>query len=198
MLLVVRPVLGRLLRRVEHTDSRFAIVLVAALASAAATEWIGIHALFGSFFLGALVARDVSGARLFAERIEPLTLAVFLPLFFAFTGLRTNVFLLTSPWLMAEAALVLAVAIFGKAAGPIVIGRRLGFEKRESLALAALLNTRGLVELVVLNIGLERGLLPPPLFAMLMLMALATTAMTSPLLRRLGYATDIKPEFARS
>jgi K+:H+ antiporter len=198
MLLVVRPALGRLLRRVEHTDSRFAIVLVAALASAAATEWIGIHALFGSFFLGALVARDVSGARLFAERIEPLTLAVFLPLFFAFTGLRTNVFLLTSPWLMAEAALVLAVAIFGKAAGPIVIGRRLGFEKRESLALAALLNTRGLVELVVLNIGLERGLLPPPLFAMLMLMALATTAMTSPLLRRLGYATDIKPEFARS
>jgi Kef-type K+ transport system membrane component KefB len=198
MLLVVRPVLGRLLRRVEHTDSRFAIVLVAALASAAATEWIGIHALFGSFFLGALVARDVSGTKLFAERIEPLTLAVFLPIFFAFTGLRTNVFLLTSPWLMIEAALVLAVAIFAKAAGPIVVGPRLGFEKRESLALAALLNTRGLVELVVLNIGLERGLLPPALFAMLMLMALATTAMTSPLLRWLGYATGVKPEFARS
>ena len=189
MLLVVRPALGRLLQRVEDRDARFAIVLVAALASAAATEWIGIHALFGSFFLGALVAREVSGTAVFAERIEPLTVAVFLPLFFAFTGLRTNLFLLTSPWLMAEAVLILAVAIFGKAASPILLGPRLGFEKRESVALAALLNTRGLVELVVLNVGLERGLLPPPLFAMLMVMALATTAMTSPLLRRLGYDT---------
>jgi Kef-type K+ transport system membrane component KefB len=198
MLAVVRPALAALVRRLEHDDARFAVVLIAALASAAATDAIGIHPLFGSFFLGALVAREVGGAKMFAERIEPLTLAVFLPLFFAFTGLRTNLFLLTSPWLIAEAAIVLAVAIVGKAAGPIVIGPRLGFERRESLALAALLNTRGLVELVVLNIGLERGLLPPPLFAMLMLMALATTAMTSPLLRRLGYATAVKPELAHS
>ena len=117
---------------------------------------------------------------------------MFLPLFFAFTGLRTNLFLITSPWLIAEAVLVLLVAIAGKAAGPLIIGPRLGFDRRESLALAALLNTRGLVELVVLNIGLERGLLPPPLFAMLMMMALVTTAMTSPLLRRLGYPSDTR------
>ncbi len=112
------------------------------------------------------------GTQLFTSRIEPLALVLFLPLFFAFTGLRTNLFLITSPWLIAEAVLVLLVAIAGKAAGPLIIGPRLGFDRRESLALAALLNTRGLVELVVLNIGLERGLLPPALFAMLMMMAL--------------------------
>ena len=133
----------------------------------------------------------------YAERIEPLTLTIFLPLFFAFTGLRTNVFLLTSPWLIAETVIILAAAILGKAAGPLIIGPRLGFSTREALALAALLNTRGLVELVVLNIGLESGLLPLPLFAMLMLMALGTTAMTSPLLRWLGYPTD-QPAVVRS
>ena len=196
MLVVVRPVLGRVLRRMAENDTRFAVVLIAALASAAATEWIGIHPLFGSFFLGALIAREAGDSSFLAERIEPLTLAVFLPLFFAFTGLRTNLFLITSPWLIAEAALILAVAIFGKAAGPMVIGPRLGFERRESLALAALLNTRGLVELVVLNIGLERGILPPALFTMLMAMALITTAMTSPILRRLGYAAGENAETA--
>jgi Kef-type K+ transport system membrane component KefB len=198
MLTVVRPLLRRLLQRVDHDDTRFTVVLVAALASAAATEWIGIHPLFGSFFLGALVARDIGRAELFTTRIEPLALAVFLPLFFAFTGLRTNVFLLTSPSLIAEAVIILAVAILGKAAGPLLLGPRLGFERREALALAALLNTRGLVELVVLNIGLERGLLPPTLFAMLMMMALITTAMTSPLLRRLGYPTGVHNEVVRS
>jgi Kef-type K+ transport system membrane component KefB len=198
MLFVVRPVLHRVLPRLRQDDTRFAVVLLAALASAAATEAIGIHALFGSFFLGALVARELEGAGLFTSRIEPLALAVFLPLFFAFTGLRTNVFLLTSPLLAAEAALILVVAIVGKAAGPMIIGPRLGFERREALALAALMNTRGLVELVVLNIGLERGLLPPTLFAMLMLMALITTAMTSPLLRWLGYSTSVPSDVARS
>jgi Kef-type K+ transport system membrane component KefB len=187
MLMAVRPMLRWLLLRVSQSEGRLTVVLMAALASAAATEWIGIHPLFGSFFLGALMARDVGDTAFYAERIEPLTLAIFLPLFFAFTGLRTNVFLLTSPWLIAETVIILAVAILGKAAGPMIVGPRLGFAKREALALAALLNTRGLVELVVLNIGLETGLLPPPLFAMLMLMALVTTAMTSPLLRRLGY-----------
>jgi Kef-type K+ transport system membrane component KefB len=196
MLFAVRPLLARALRRTAQDDARFGVVLIAALASAAATEWIGIHPLFGSFFLGALIAGETGDARFLAERVEPLTVAIFLPLFFAFTGLRTNLFLITSPWLVAEAALILAVAIFGKAAGPMIIGPRLGFGRRESLALAALLNTRGLVELVVLNIGLERGLLPPPLFAMLMTMALITTAMTSPILRRLGYPAGVRAQFA--
>jgi len=191
MLIVVRPVMRRVLLRLATDDGRFTAILIAALASAAATDWIGIHPLFGSFFLGALVGREAGDTKFLVQRIEPLTVAVFLPLFFAFTGLRTNLFLITSPWLLAESAVVLAVAIAGKAAGPMIVGPRLGFERRETLALAALLNTRGLVELVVLNIGLERGLLPPPLFAMLMTMALVTTAMTSPLLRRLGYPTSV-------
>ena len=192
MLIVVRPVMRRVLLRLATDDGRFTAILIAALASAAATDWIGIHPLFGSFFLGALVGREAGDTKFLVQRIEPLTVAVFLPLFFAFTGLRTNLFLITSPWLLAESAVVLAVAIAGKAAGPMIVGPRLGFERRETLALAALLNTRGLVELVVLNIGLERGLLPPPLFAMLMTMALVTTAMTSPLLRRLGYPTSVR------
>ena len=187
MLTLVRPLLRWLLRRVDHHDGRLTVMLIAALASAAATEWLGIHPLFGSFFLGALMSHDVGDKAVYTERIEPLTLVLFLPLFFAFTGLRTNVYLLTSPWLAAETLMILAIAVLGKAAGPLLVGARLGFSKRESTALGVLLNTRGLVELVVLNIGLESGILPPPLFAMLMLMALFTTAMTSPLLRRLGY-----------
>ena len=99
MLIAMRPMLRWLLRRVSQGDGRLTVVLIAALGSAAATEWLGIHALFGAFFLGALVARDVGDKAFYADRIEPLTLTIFLPLFFAFTGLRTNVFLLTSPWL---------------------------------------------------------------------------------------------------
>jgi len=191
MLVIVRPALRRVLRRIRHGDGRLTVVLMAALASAAATEWLGIHPLFGSFFLGALIASDVGDKAFYVERIEPLTMTLFLPLFFAFTGLRTNVYLLTSPWLVVETAIILAAAIFGKAAGPMIVGPRMGFARRDAMALAALLNTRGLVELVVLNIGLESGLLPPPLFAMLMLMALITTAMTSPLLRLLGYPSAV-------
>jgi Kef-type K+ transport system membrane component KefB len=190
MLMAVRPMLRSLLRRIGQSDGRLTVMLIAALGSAAATEWLGIHPLFGAFFLGAVMAQDAGDVKFYAHRIEPLTLTIFLPLFFAFTGLRTNVFLLTSPWLVAETVIILAVAIIGKAAGPMIIGPRLGFSRQEAMALAALLNTRGLVELVVLNIGLETGLLPPAVFAMLMLMALVTTAMTSPLLRRLGYPSD--------
>jgi Kef-type K+ transport system membrane component KefB len=193
MIAVVRPALRWLLARAAGADARFAAVLVAALASAAATEWIGIHPLFGSFFLGALMAREIGDTTSYTERIEPLTLALFLPLFFAFTGLRTNVYLLTSPSLLAQTGVILAVAVLGKAAGPLLTGRRLGFSGRESVALAALMNTRGLVELVVLNVGLDSGILPPTLFAMLMLMALLTTSMTSPLLRRLGYPNGGRP-----
>lgn len=189
MVLAVRPALRWQLRRMRDGDGPLAMLLAAALASAAATEWLGIHALFGSFFLGALMSRDMterSDQRMRVERIEPVVVTLLLPLFFAFTGLRTNVFLLGSPALLAQTAAVLAIAVLGKAAGPILAVGRF-FSRRETMALAALLNTRGLVELVVLNIGLEIGLLPPRLFSMLTLMALITTAMTSPALTLLGY-----------
>lgn len=189
MLLAVRPALRWQLRRMRAGDGQLAMLLAAALASAAATEWLGIHALFGSFFLGALMAHDMteqSDLRMRVEHIEPTVVTLLLPLFFAFTGLRTNIYLLASPALLAQTAVVLAIAVLGKAAGPVLTVGRL-FSRRETTALAALLNTRGLVELVVLNIGLEIGLLPPQLFAMLMLMALITTAMTSPVLTLIGY-----------
>ena len=184
---LVRPGLRVLLRGVGHGDARLTVMLASALASAAAAEWLGIHPLFGAFFLGAVASDEIENEAYYTARIEPLTVALFLPLFFASTGLRTDVSLLMSPSLAAETALILTVAVFAKAAGPFLIGRRLGFSSREAMALAALLNTRGLVELVVLNVGLDSGILPRPLFTMLTLMALMTTAMTSPLLRRLGY-----------
>lgn len=190
MLTVVRPLLRRLLAR-TGTDEGMAMVLVAALGSAAATEAVGIHPLFGSFFLGALMSRDIRNQAAYAERVEPLTTTLLLPLFFAFTGLRTDIFLLTSPGLVLEALLVLAIAVVGKALWPLVAARRLGFSRQEAAGLAALLNTRGLVELVVLNIGLEIGLLPPPLFTMLVMMALVTTTITSPILTRLGYVSVV-------
>ena len=184
---LVRPGLRVLLLAIGHGEGRLTVMLVGALASAAAAEWLGIHPLFGAFFLGAVASDAIEDKAYYSARIEPLTVALFLPLFFAATGLRTDVSLLMSPSLAAETALILTVAVLGKAAAPLLIGRRLGFSSREAIALAALLNTRGLVELVVLNIGLDSGILPRPLFTMLTLMALTTTAMTSPLLRRLGY-----------
>jgi Kef-type K+ transport system membrane component KefB len=187
MITVVAPSLRWGVRCLRLRDARFALILIAALASAAATEWIGIHPLFGSFFLGALLSGDEQLTTDLAERIESLTVTLLLPLFFAFTGLRTNVNLLPSFGLMVETGLIVLAAIIGKVAAPVVIGRANGFSWREALALGALMNTRGLVELVVLNIGVDLGLLPPVLFTMLVLMAFITTTMTSPLLTYLGF-----------
>ena len=164
-----------------------AVLLIAAIASAAATERLGVHPLFGAFFLGALAPRDQEVERLLTVRIEPLVAMLLLPLFFAFTGLRTNVHLLMSPWLVLETLAILAIAVVGKAASPLLASQVLALSRREAIALGVLMNTRGLVELVVLNIGVDIGLLPPMLFTMLTLMALVTTAMTSPLLRYMGF-----------
>ena len=180
----VRPLLRWYIQR--HRGDAMTVVVIVALASAATTEWLGLHPLFGSFFLGALISRDVQAVPQLRS-IEPLTTLMFVPIFFAFTGLRTNVYLIETPGLMLQAVLVLLLAMVGKGIGPWLVSRWLRLAGRETMALGALMNTRGLVELVVLNIGLEVGLLPPPLFAMLTLMALATTAMTSPLLHALGY-----------
>lgn len=187
MIGVVGPLLRWRLRRPQHRDARFVLVLIAGLASAAATEWIGIHPVFGAFFLGALISGDDRIAAQLAEGIEPVTVTLLLPLFFAFTGLRTNVNLLPGAGLLLEAGLIVLLAVVGKAVGPVFIARTSGFSWREALALGALMNTRGLVEFVVLNIGADIGLLPPVLFTMLALMAFVTTAMTSPLLTYLGF-----------
>jgi len=127
--------------------------------------------------------REAHVERLFEERIEPLTMALLLPLFFAFSGLRTNVQLLNNPANWRDAALILAVAIAGKAGASAIAARAMGSSWRDAGTLGFLLNTRGLVELVVLNIGLDLGILSPTVFSMLVVMALVTTGMTSPALR---------------
>jgi K+:H+ antiporter len=189
MLVVVRPLIGRVMQR---RDDRFgasvedlAPIVLLVLASAVATEWLGIHALFGAFFAGLIVPRHPRFEQIFEERVEPLTVTLLLPLFFAFTGLRTNVQFIDSPALLRDAALILGAAVAGKAGASMIAARAMGSDWREAGTLGILLNTRGLIELVVLNIGLDLGILSPVSFSMLVLMAFVTTFMTSPIVRRL-------------
>jgi Kef-type K+ transport system membrane component KefB len=152
------------------------------LASALFTEAIGIHALFGAFLAGVSMPSRGRLRALLRERLETFCSVFLLPLFFAFTGLRTQVGLLGDwqGWLVCAG--VVAVAVAGKLGGSTLAARWTGMDWRESFSLGALMNTRGLIELVVLNLGYDLGILPPRIFAMLVLMALATTLMTGPLL----------------
>jgi Kef-type K+ transport system membrane component KefB len=176
---VVRPILHRL---PESDELSSALALLLLLASAGATEWIGVHALFGAFFAGALFPKHNHQVQRFAQSFEPLVTGLLLPVFFAFTGLRTRIGLINEPQLWLWAGLILAVAIGGKVGGALLGARWMGLHGRESLTLGILLNTRGLVELVILNVGLELGILSDTLFAIMVLMAVVTTLMTSPLL----------------
>ncbi|MBW4670796.1 MAG: cation:proton antiporter [Cyanomargarita calcarea GSE-NOS-MK-12-04C] len=159
-----------------------ALIYMAVVASALITELIGIHLIFGAFLLGAIMPKNAGLVRELAEKTEDFVLIVLLPIFFAFSGLRTQIGLLNRPELWGLCALVLLVAIAGKYFGTYVAARIGGIKKREASALGWLMNTRGLTELIVLNIGLELGVISPLLFTMLVIMALVTTFMTSPLL----------------
>ena len=171
MLFVVRPLLKK---------PALVTALVLALASAWCTEELGIHALFGAFLAGAIMPRDEK----LAEQLQGISI-IFLPLFFAVTGLRTNVGLLQSPALWLCFALFLAVAIIGKLGGATLSAVTVGFSWRDATAIGVLMNTRGLMEMVVVNIGRDIGVISQSLFTMAVLMALVTTAMTTPLLDRL-------------
>jgi Kef-type K+ transport system membrane component KefB len=160
-----------------------ALVFVVMVASALATNLVGVHLLFGAFFAGLTMPRSAGLEGVFRRRIEPVIVTMFLPIFFAFTGLRTSVWLVDSRSLWADAALILLVAIAGKAGAAAIAARIVGLTWRDATALGILLNTRGLVELVVLNIGLDLGILSSVMFSLLVLMALITTGLTSPLLR---------------
>jgi Kef-type K+ transport system membrane component KefB/nucleotide-binding universal stress UspA family protein len=159
-----------------------AIIYMAVVASALITETIGIHFIFGAFLIGAVMPKNAGLTRELAEKTEDFVLVFLLPLFFAYSGLKTEVGLLNSPdkWLLCLA--VIGVAILGKYVGTYFAARVSGIGKRESAALGWLMNTRGLTELIVLNIGLELKVISPLLFTMLVIMALVTTFMTSPLL----------------
>lgn len=176
---------ARLDRANRVGEQSLALVLVAVLLSAVATEFIGIHAIFGAFLIGAIIPRDSSIATHVADRIEDIVRVMFLPAFFAFTGLRTEIGLVQSAddWLLC--GVIVVVATVGKFGGTLLASRIVGLDWRNSAALGILMNTRGLVELIVLNIGLDLGVITPRLFTMLVIMALVTTLMTSPILSTL-------------
>jgi Kef-type K+ transport system membrane component KefB len=169
----------------ELTQGTFVIVSVALLVAAAAAEWIGIHALFGAFMLGALVPHDSALARDLLGRLEDVVVVLLLPAFFAFTGMRTELGLVNSGEALLACGLIIAVASLGKFGGSALAAVATGLGWRPAMALGVLMNTRGLMELIVLNIGLDLGILSPTLFTMLVIMALATTLATGPLLDRL-------------
>jgi Kef-type K+ transport system membrane component KefB/nucleotide-binding universal stress UspA family protein len=186
MLLVLRPVLHRI-EAYYHTRGRMtqdilAMILLLLLASAWATEWLGVHALFGAFILGAVLPKEPGFVHDLNEKLEDVTVVLLLPLFFAYTGLRTQIGLLDTPALWLDGALVVLVAVVGKFGGAALAGRWMGLRWREAGALGAMMNTRGLMELVILTIGLDLGIISPTLFVMMVIMALVTTFMTTPLL----------------
>jgi Kef-type K+ transport system membrane component KefB len=162
-------------------------LLSGALFSAAVTEWMGVHLIFGAFLWGLAMPRYEPLRRRLELRLETVVLQLMLPLFFAMSGLNTRLGSLNSPRLWAAMGLVLLVAVAGKYLGTWATARLSGVESREAQALGWLVNTRGLTELVVLNVGLSLGVISVELFSIGVLMAIITTLMTGPLLGRLGY-----------
>jgi Kef-type K+ transport system membrane component KefB len=185
MLFVVRKLLARIpsLKQSALSGGALGMILLFAFASACMTEWLGVHALFGAFFAGVVLPKTERLAHGIVIKLETVTTVLLLPLFFAFTGLRMNVRLLGSDrllWLVC--AVIILVAIAGKMLGSALPARATGLTWREAFSVGALVNTRGLVELVILNVGLELGLISPVLFSMMVLMTLTTTFMAGPLL----------------
>jgi Kef-type K+ transport system membrane component KefB len=186
MLFVVRPRVARIIKDESPDQPRstgfLAAIFLFVVVSALITEAIGIHALFGAFLAGVCMPQDSGLRKFLRERLESFSSVLLLPLFFAFTGLRTQVGLLNDRWSWLICLGIIAVAIAGKLVGSMLAARWTGMSWADSFGLGALMNTRGLVELIVLNLGYDLGVLSPKIFAMLVLMALITTFMTGPLL----------------
>ncbi|MFN8422280.1 MAG: cation:proton antiporter [Anaerolineae bacterium] len=190
--LVARPILRRWAARADADfeagappRGAVAALLAAVLVAAATTEAIGLHALFGAFLIGAVIPADSAVARDVPRRLDPVVTGLLLPAFFAFTGMRTRIGLVHGAALWWTCAAVIAAATIGKFGGTLAAARLSGLGWRDGAVLGTLMNTRGLMELIVLNVGLELGILSPTLFAIMVLMALATTMMTGPALGRL-------------
>jgi len=190
MLFVVRPFLkriGELYSNKENiTKQVVAIFFLTLLISAYTTEVIGIHALFGAFMAGAIMPENMRFRSIFIEKVEDVSQVMLLPLFFVFTGLRTQIGLLNDIEMWKVCGLIIAVAVVGKFVGSAVTARFVGQNWRDSLTIGALMNTRGLMELIVLNIGFDLGVLSKEIFSMMVIMALTTTFMTGPLLDLIG------------
>jgi len=184
--LVVRPALRRLEmvyeKRGTLTQDLIAIILLVVLASGWITESLGVHALFGAFLAGVMMPRHTELARELSQKFEALIVVLLLPIYFGLTGLRSSIFLISGANMWLYCAVIIVLAVVGKWGGSMFSARLNGMTWRESAAVGVLMNTRGLVELVILNIGLDLGILSPALFSIMVLMALVTTLMTTPLL----------------
>jgi Kef-type K+ transport system membrane component KefB len=192
MIKVVRPFLKRVgdLHSSKENLSKpiVAIFFITLILSAYVTEVIGIHALFGAFMAGAIMPENAKFKNIFIEKVEDVSLVLLLPLFFVFTGLRTEIGLLNDPYLWKVTGLIILVAVAGKFIGGALSAKFVGHNWMDSLTIGALMNTRGLMELIVLNIGYDLGVLTPQIFAMAVIMALVTTFMTGPALNFINWA----------
>jgi Kef-type K+ transport system membrane component KefB len=186
MLKLVRPWLERMGSKFDSAESlskTFVVLLFVVLfLSSLTTEVIGIHALFGAFLAGVSMPTSAGFRKLLASKIEDVALVILLPLFFAFTGLKTQIGLLADGMTWLVCGLIILVAVTGKFGGSLLAAKFTGQSWPDSFAIGALMNTRGLIELIVLNIGYDLGVLSPTIFTMMVLMALVTTFMTSPAL----------------
>jgi len=186
--IVVRPLLrlGQkwLIRDGSLTEEGMVLLLALMAVGAWFTDLIGLHAVFGAFMVGAAMPRGIL-VRDLIHRIQPLTVALLLPLFFVYSGLNTQIGLITTTFLWLICGAVLVAAIVGKGVACWLAARLTGFSNREALGIGTLMNARGLMELILLNIGLERGIISQGLFAVLVIMAVVTTLMTSPIIGRL-------------
>jgi Kef-type K+ transport system membrane component KefB len=202
-LLIVRPLLGRfkdwLVKDESLTEAGLVIGLALMALGAWFTDLIGLHAVFGAFVMGAAMPRGVVSRDLIA-RIQPLTVALLLPLFFTYSGLNTKIGLLNTGFLWLMCGAVLLAAAVGKGVACYLAARATGLPNREALGIGTLMNARGLMELIIINIGLQRGIITEGLFATLVIMAVVTTLMASPIFDRLvgkGFGAE-EPEPSRA
>jgi len=183
-IIVIRPVLerakGLIVRNGTLSEGGFVTILALMAAGAWFTDLIGLHAVFGAFVIGMVAPRGVVSRDMIA-RVQPLTVALLLPLFFTYSGLNTKIGLLNTWYLWAICGAVLVAAIIGKGVSCWLAARATGLPNREALGIGTLMNARGLMELIIINIGLQRGIISPGLFATLVIMAVITTLMASPL-----------------
>lgn len=180
---ILLPVLSKyeaaIALRLRSKGSLLGATMVLLCLGAWFTDYVGIYAVFGAFILGIAIPRQHIGKELVRD-IEPLASTFFLPLFFVYSGLNTNIALLVNPSVLANTAIVIILACVGKGVACAVTSKLSGLSTHESIMLGALMNARGLMELILLSIGLERGLITPTLFTMMVMMAIVTTLLTSP------------------
>jgi Kef-type K+ transport system membrane component KefB len=204
MVLVVRPILTKwFARSLKKSDGYFTInslafLIIVMFLCAIATSVIGIFAIFGAFILGATLSDQDEFRHAVAERLRDFVTAFFLPIFFTYTGLRTDVGSVGNGTMWLFAAAVSAAAIVGKFGGCAIAAKLSGFSNRESSCIGVMMNTRALMELIVINVGYDLGVIPRGVFCMLVIMALVTTVMTAPLLLRLMPGTELESYIEKS